>query len=96
MKHNPRYAVFNFVCAIFCYLGGLVLLLCGIADLRSPRIWENQWGNLRSSTAYGVFWGVLWMVLGALGIKHYWQYFQERKDKPDKPDKQGKNDHRKS
>ncbi len=81
MKYKPRHPVRNFVFAILSFLGGLLLMLLGLSDVESPRIWEGNSGNLRSTTGYGVFWGILWMLMGAFGIYHHLRYFQERKNK---------------
>jgi hypothetical protein len=65
---------------------GLLLLFGGLADIEHPRFWVSSWGFPRFSSEYGIFWGCLWTLLGAVGIYYHVRYFQVRKQSEKKRD----------
>ena len=88
MRYKPRHPVLNLICAVGCCLLGLVLVFCGIADIDRPRFWISSWGFPRFSSEYGIYWGCLWTILGAVGVYYHVRYFRDKKrnDKKHKRD----------
>jgi hypothetical protein len=86
MKYKPRHPVLNFISAILIFSFGIVCLIYGFSHIgRSDFHWD-AWG-VHTGFSYGLFFGVLWTTLGAVGIYYFGKYFkaQHKKDEFNPP-----------